>query len=191
MDMALNPEFVDALNEKITLLHMELYGAYLDACGEYLDVIETADDYGSNLGLMVSPDSFRSQLKPWRMKLNEFIKSKAPHIKIFHHTCGNISQLIPDFIDLGINILNPVQRLPGMEPAELGSKHGKEICFHGGIDTIDAMRGTVEDARAEFNRVKQGFNGAGWIVAPANHFQDDIPAENIVALYESITKGSS
>lgn len=184
MDMVTNPEFIEALNEKIVDLQIELYGLYLDACGEFLDVVETADDYGSNLGTIISPDGFRKQLKSWRAKLNKFIKSKAPHIKIFHHTCGNVRVLIPDFIEIGIDILNPVQPVPGMEAIELAKEFGKDMCFHGGLDTITAMRGTEEDVKKEFDNMRTSFRGAAWIVAPANHFQDDVPAENIRTLYE-------
>ena len=187
VDTLTDPDYVYALNEKLTDLHIQLYGRYLDACGEYLDVIETADDYGTNIGPIISPKVFREQIKPWRRKLNDFIKSKAPHIKIFHHCCGDVFELIPDLIEVGIDILNPTQQNPGMMPADLNREYGRDICFHGAVDTIKALPSTREATLADLRNLREKFAGAGWIAAPANHFQDDVPAENIVAMYEYLT----
>jgi uroporphyrinogen decarboxylase len=186
MDLVDAPDFVEALNAKIVELQIALYGHYLDACGEYLDVIETGDDYGSSQGPLISPACFRAQLKPYRARLNNFIKSKAPHIKIFHHTCGNVWKLIPDLIDVGIDILNPVQPVAGMEPVALVREFGKDICFLGGVDTIHVLRGSVEEVRRSALKLRRAFAGGSWIAAPANHVQDDVPAENIQAFYETL-----
>jgi uroporphyrinogen decarboxylase len=150
-------------------------------------VIETADDYGSASGLLVSPELFRNLLKPWRTKLNQAIKTKAPHVKIFHHTCGNVMELIPDLIETGIDILNPTQPVPGMEPRELAKRFGNKICFHGGIDTIGVLRKGESDVKKEILRLREQFQGASWIAAPANHLQEDVPPENIHALCTCIT----
>jgi uroporphyrinogen decarboxylase len=188
VDMLEEPALVECINERLLQAQMDLYGFFLDACGEYLDVIETGDDYGGNLGPLVSPDCFRQLLKPYRARMCEFLKQKAPHIRIFHHTCGNIRLLIPDLIDTGIDVLNPVQPLPGMEPARLVREFGRDVCFHGAVDVIKVMRGPVEDVRAAARQMCRDFAGGHWIVAPANHCQDDIPAENICALYEALGK---
>jgi uroporphyrinogen decarboxylase len=186
MDMIERPEIIEALNEKILGLQMELYGLYLDACGEFLDVIETADDYGGGTGPLVSPACFRRLLKPYRLRLNEFIRKKAPHIRIFHHTCGNVRLLIPDLVEIGVDILNPVQPVPGMEPKRLAREFGRDICFHGAVDTISVMRGSVAEVAQAARKLCADFSGASWIVAPANHLQDDVPAENIVAFYQTV-----
>lgn len=186
MDLIERPKLIEALNEKILGLQMELYGIYLDACGEFLDVIETGDDYGGGTGPLVSPDCFRRMLKPYRARMNAFIRKKAPHIRIFHHTCGNVRRLIPDLIETGIDILNPVQPVPGMEPTRLAREFGRDICFHGAVDTIHVMRGSTEEVRQAARKLCEDFSGASWIVAPANHLQDDVPAENVVALFEAI-----
>lgn len=186
MDLIERPTLIEALNEKILGLQMELYGLYLDACGEFLDMIETGDDYGGGTGPLVSPDCFRRMLKPYRARMNEFIRKKAPHIRIFHHTCGNVRRLIPDLVATGIHVLNPVQPLPGMEPARLAREFGRDICFHGAVDTINVMRGSVAEVRKAARKLCEDFSGASWIVAPANHLQDDVPAENVVALFETV-----
>jgi uroporphyrinogen decarboxylase len=186
MDLIDNPPLIEALSEKILASQMELYGLYLDTCGEFLDVIETGDDYGSAMGPLISPACFRRLLKPYRTRLNAFIKRKAPHIRIFHHTCGSIRLLLPDLIETGVDILNPVQPVAGMEPGRLTREVGRDICFHGAVDTISVLRGSVEQVRGAARRLCQEFTGGSWIVAPANHIQDDIPPENICALYDTI-----
>jgi uroporphyrinogen decarboxylase len=186
MDMVEQPALIEALNEKVLQAQMELYGAYLDACGEYLDVIETGDDYGGGAGPLISPAMFRRLLKPYRARLNIFIRKKTPHIRIFHHTCGNVRLLIRDLIDIGVDVLNPVQPVRGMEPAQLARDFGASICFHGGVDTITVLRGSAARVQEATRRLCQDFAGSSWIVAPANHLQDDIPVENIAVLFETV-----
>jgi uroporphyrinogen decarboxylase len=186
MDLIEETALIEALNEKILNHQMELYGLYLDACGEYLDVIETGDDYAGGAGPLISPAAFRRLLKPGRARMNAFIKKKAPHIRIFHHTCGNVRLLIPDLIETGIDVLNPVQPVPGMEPAQLVRDFGRDICFHGAADTIKLLRGSTEDVRQGVRQLCRDFSGGHWIVAPANHFQNDIPAGNVCALYDTV-----
>jgi uroporphyrinogen decarboxylase len=98
--------------------------------------------------------------------------------------------LINDFIDVGVNILNPVQPLcPGMESADLKKKYGKRLCFHGAIDQQHALPGTREDTIQEAKRrIKALAPGGGYLLAPSNHIQKDVPAENVVALYEYARK---
>lgn len=186
MDMVEQPAVVEALNEHIVRKQMDLYGLYLDACGEYLDVIETGDDYGSAMGLLISPACFRRLLKPYRERLNALIKSKAPHVKIFLHSCGNVRPIIPDLIETGVDVLNPVQPVPGMEPRELVREFGRDVCFHGGVDTIGLLRQPAKQVAEGVAELRDAFRGGSWIAAPANHVQDDIPPENIRALYEVI-----
>lgn len=186
MDMMDEPVLIEALNEKILNLQMDLYGIYLDACGEFLDVIETGDDYGSGTGPLISPDTFRRLLKPYRTRMNAFIKQKAPHIRIFHHTCGNVWPLLQDLIETGIDVLNPVQPVPGMEPARLVREFGPDLCFHGGVDTIKLLRGSTGDVRQGVRQLCKDFSGGHWIVSSANHFQDDIPPENVCALFDAV-----
>ena len=182
MDLVEQPAVVEALNEHIVRKQMELYGLYLDACGEYLDVIETGDDYGSAMGLLISPACFRRLLKPYRARLNALIQSKAPHVKIFLHSCGSVRPIIPDLIETGVEILNPVQPVPGMEPRELVREFGRDVCFHGGVDTIGLLRQPVEQVGAGVAELCSEFAGGSWIAAPANHVQDDIPPENVDAM---------
>ena len=107
-------------------------------------------------------------------------------MKLWYHSCGAVSELIDDFLDFGTDILNPVQPLAtGMDSFELKKRYGDRLCFHGGIDLQKAMPGTIEDVKREVEtRIRAFAPGGGYILAPANHIQDDTPPENIVFLYQ-------
>jgi uroporphyrinogen decarboxylase len=140
---------------------------------------------------------FRNIVKPYRKELNNVILQKARDAKIFFHCCGAIFKLIPDLIDSGIHILNPLQpNALGMDPQLIKDTYGDQLCFHGCIDTQIALRGTVADTQAEVNKkINILYRDGGYIVAPANHIMSDVPLENILALYSAVkesdtTKGS-
>ena len=120
----------------------------------------------------------------------DFIKSKAPKAKIWFHSCGAVSEIIEDFIDIGVDILNPVQPLAaGMDSFELKKRFGKRISFHGGIDLQKAMIGSIDDVREEVEKRIRAFAvGGGYILASSNHIQDDTPPENVIFLFEHAKK---
>ena len=121
------------------------------------------------------------------MKLNTFIRSRAPQAKILHHTCGAVSQLIPDLLETGIDILNPIQPLAaGMDSQQLKSDWGDRLCFDGAIDTQHALTGTTEAVEAEVaRRILALAPGGGFSLGPSNHIQEDVPPRNVVALFEA------
>jgi len=184
-DMYMNKKFVWDLLERITEVEISYWDVFLGAVGPYIHIIERASDLGTQLGLFISPGLYREFLKPFEKMIIKFLKSKAPHAKMWFHSCGAISELIEDFIDNGVEILNPVQPLAkDMDSVQLKKKFGDRICFHGGIDLQKAMIGTIEDVKNEVERrVKAFAPGGGYILAPANHIQEDVPAENVVFLY--------
>ncbi len=186
IDMMDNEKLTNYLINKVVEIEISLWDMYLDAVGPYVQIIQRAADLGTQTGLMISPSLFRKYFKPAEEKVYSFIKSKAPHVKIWFHSCGAIQPLINDFIDLGVDILNPVQPLcEGMDSFELKEKFGKKLCFHGGIDLQKALPGTLEDTiRETETRIKAFAPGGGYILAPSNHIQKDTPVKNIIALYE-------
>ena len=186
MKLMLDKPFACTLIDKILDIQLAMYDTLLEGVGDYVHIVETAEDYGTQTSLLISPETYREMIMPARKKLNAFIRSKAPHAKIYHHTCGAVSKLIPDLIDSGIDILNPVQPLAtGMESAELKAKWGQTLCFDGGIDTQHAMPGTVKDVEVEVARRILAFGpGGGYSLGCSNHIQDDVPPENVVALFE-------
>jgi uroporphyrinogen decarboxylase len=145
-DLFLAEEFSSALFDKICELQLGYYNVLLGTVGSYVDIVETSEDYGSASGLLISPETFRKYIKPRRTAINAFIKSKCPHVKILHHSCGAIRPIISDLIETGIDILNPVQpNLPGMTGGELKAEFGDILCFCGGADMITLATGSDED----------------------------------------------
>ena len=185
IDMIENEDLVHYLVEKFVENEIQMWDMYLDAVGPYINIVQRLSDLGTQTGLFISPDHYRKFFKPGDDKVYRFIKSKAPHVKIWFHACGAIEPLINDFIDLGVDILNPVQPLAaGMESEIIKAKYGDKLCFHGGIDLQRAMPGSLEDVREEVKRRISAFGkGGGYIIAAANHIQKDTPAENIIGLY--------
>jgi len=185
-DMLADQEFASHLLDKTLEVQMGMYDVLLSACGPYVQIVETADDYGTQNGPLISPELFREMILPRRKKLNDFIRSKAPNAKIFHHTCGSVYRLLDSLIECGVDVLNPVQ--PGaldMDTDRLQREFGSRIIFHGGIDEQTALIGSTETLRDEMRRrvATLGRDG-GYIMAPTSNFQDDMPLENILHFAE-------
>lgn len=185
MDTVVDKPFAIALIQKLLEVRMAFFEVYLREVGAYVDMVETADDYGTQNSLMISPETFKEIFLPARKELNEHIKRLAPRAKVFMHSDGAIRKLIPLFIESGVNVLNPVEPdVPGNDPKELKEEFGSELVFHGNLDTKGSMRGSLTDVQTEVQRIKEGIaEGGGYIFAPTNHFQSDIPPENIVEAY--------
>ncbi len=178
--------FAARLIEKILNVQLALYDVLLEGVGEYVHIVETAEDYGTQSSLLISPAVYREMIMPARKRLNAFIKSKAPKAKILHHTCGSVARLIPDLLASGIDILNPIQPLAeGMDSARLKAQWGDRLCFDGGIDMQYAMTGSLEALGVEVaRRVLALAPGGGYSLGPSNHIQVDVPPQNVVALFE-------
>lgn len=186
-DLVLDKEFVAALFEKLAEIEAEFYRSYLGAVGPYVQIVELADDLGSQSGPLISPRVYRELLRDKHAYLVRTIKEVAPHVKVMLHSCGSVRAFIPDFIAAGIEILNPLQPLAkGMEPARLKAEFGRDIAFLGGVDVQQTMRGPVEGVRDEVRRrIDELGKGGGYILAPSHNFGDDVPLENILAFFET------
>jgi uroporphyrinogen decarboxylase len=186
LDLCTNEEIALFLIQKITDVEIALWDVFLDAVGPFIDVVQRASDVGTQTSLMISPELFRKYFKPAEIKVTDFIRKKAPQSKIWFHSCGAIRPLIPDFIDFGVQVLNPVQPLAtGMESRGLKRDFGDVLCFHGGIDIQRALPGTLADVRREVElRISSFGPGGGYILGPANHVQKDTPARNIIEMYQ-------
>lgn len=185
MDLMLEPPYLNALLDKIMHINIET-GKELIRMGA--DFIWCGDDFGSQNSLIMDIDTWRHHFKP-RMKFmfQEFRKTN-PDIKIAWHTCGAVRPLIPEFIELGIDFLNPIQPLAaGMEPKALQKDFGDSISFFGGICVQDLMpNGTPQQIKEEVKRRVKIHGEAGYIIAPAHNIQDDTPVENILAFFEAV-----
>ena len=186
VDMMINKDVAHHLIDEITRVEIEMWDIFLDAVGPYIDIVQRVADVGTQTGLFISKELYREFIKPSEAKVYSHIKQRAPQVKLWFHSCGAVSELIDDFLDFGTDILNPVQPLAtGMDSFELKKRYGDRLCFHGGIDLQKAMPGTIEDVKREVEtRIRAFAPGGGYILAPANHIQDDTPPENVVFLYQ-------
>jgi uroporphyrinogen decarboxylase len=140
--------------------------------------------------LLLSPRSYRQLIKPRHRELFAAIKRAAPHVKVFFHSCGAIRPLIPDLIEIGVDILNPVQLgARGMDGRELKREFGKDLVFWGGgIDTQQTLvKGTREQIRAEVRRnIEALAPGGGFVFAAQHVIQPDVPPENFMTMWEAV-----
>jgi uroporphyrinogen decarboxylase len=150
MDMVTNKPFVHALMRKITDVQKKRAANFLAKTGKYVNIVRTSDDLGTQTSLLVSPDMYRELIKPYQREFFAVIKENS-NAKILHHCCGNIHPLIEDFIEVGVDILNPVQvACESMDTKVLKETFGDRICFCGAIDTQYVLPyGTPEEIREE------------------------------------------
>jgi uroporphyrinogen decarboxylase len=185
-DMARNREFAEALLDRVTAVHIAMWEHFLDAVGETVDIAETADDLGGQTGLLISPRMYRDLIKPRHAALNTAIRSRT-QAKILYHSCGAIMPVIDDLIEVGVDILNPIQPVPGrMNPEELKRRYGQRLIFHGGLDVQSLLpTGTPNQVRAHVRRYLNVLGPERYIMAPANSVQPGTPPENLIAAYEA------
>ena len=190
LDMAANPGFAHGLLERITLLMEGLMRRYLRASGPYLDMVELpGDDYAGNINLVMSPAMFRKFIRPMLERLVSTVKTFRPELKIMLHSDGAIQRLMPDLIEMGIDVVHPLEPLQAMDLASIKRQYGQQLSFLGAIDIVHALPGTPEDVILEAKRrIAELGAGGGYILAPANHLQHDVPAENVITLFEAARK---
>lgn len=185
MDMIMNPDFAEALLDHVTDIICGLTRNYIKASHGVMDMIELpGDDYAANDNLVFSPKLFRQLIRPRIEKIIACIRDVQPDIKIMLHSDGAIGKLIPDFIEMGIDVLHPLEPVEGIDPAKMKVEYGDKISFLGGVDISHAMTGSVEDVRKDVDRCMRDLApGGGYIMAPCNHLQADVPPENVTELY--------
>jgi uroporphyrinogen decarboxylase len=186
VDLMTDEVFTEALLDKALGFTYGVYEAVLGQVGDLVDVVEFNDDLGTQENLMLSPELYRRYLKPLHRQLVSMIRKRAPGAKVFMHCCGAVRDIIPDLVEIGVDILNPIQPLAaGMDPAALKADFGSSICFQGGIDLQKALIGSREDVEAEVKRrISALAPGGGYVLSTANNIGSDIPVENVLALYE-------
>lgn len=191
LNLAVYPDFARALLQKNLDLCKQLMGHFLREAGEYLDIIKIGDDLGTQESLLMSPKMYRDILKPIHADLISFIHERTD-AKVLFHTDGDVFPLIEDFIEIGIDILNPIQTSAGKMAnlEKLKSDFGDEIVFCGGIDTHHYLpNGTPEEVELEVKRVIETLGpGGGYLVSSVHTIMDDVPPENIVAMVNAVEK---
>jgi uroporphyrinogen decarboxylase len=182
-----------AIFDGLTEFNLAQLETILDSVGDYIQVINLSDDLGFQDRPMIRLSLFQEMVKPFYMKMVNFIKTKRPEVKIVFHSDGAIAQFLPDFIDLGIDAINPVQvGCAGMEDTgRLKREFGDHLAFWGaGVDTQSTLpNGTEEQVRAEVKRrINDLAPGGGYIFAAVHNIQFDVPPENVVACYDAATE---
>ena len=185
LHMKLNPALVDAAVERISYVVLETIRKQLDGYGDLVDGVRMWDDFATDVNLFFSlEDCRRFYLPAWR-RVFELVKSRGK--SVWFHCCGAMSALVPDLLDMGMDILEPCQvHRPGMEPDRLKAEYGDGLSFYGAISTQSTLPfGSREEVRREVrDRIRLLGSGGGYIIGPDHTVMEDVPPENLVALYE-------
>lgn len=186
-DMAADPEFADALLRKVTDLMKASLTSLLEAAGQWIDVIVMGDDLGTQNAPIISPKMYRQLLKPYHAELIATIKARSK-AKVFFHSDGNIYSLLGDLIDVGVDLINPVQVSAGDmgDTARLKREFGTRLSFCGAVDSQWVLpSGSPDDVRQEVRRrIKDLAPGGGYICASVHCIQPDVPLDNVYALFD-------
>jgi len=182
------PKFADRLMSQITEIYIESCNNYLEQVGEYLHVFTYWDDVSGQDGWLISPEIYRKMVKPKQRRLLEAIKSKTD-AKVYYHSCGAVYDLIPHLIELGFDILNPVQvSARDMDTRRLKEEYGQDIVFWGGgVDTQRVLPfGRPDEVADEVKRrIDDLAPGGGFIFAAVHNIQAFVPPENMVTMFET------
>lgn len=186
LDFSIDPELAHAILRKISETINAMYGNYMQAVGDYVQVVTITDDQGTQDSLMISPQMFREFIKPHLASLIRTIKDNAD-VQVLMHCDGAIRKIVPDLIEIGVDILNPIQTVvTGFEDTfALKEEFGTEISFHGGIDVQQVLPNSSpagirqEVARRMYDLGRRG----GYIIAPCHNINVDIPVENVLAMF--------
>lgn len=190
-DWAGNPDLAKKMLRKYTDMQLAYWERMFEVMkGIPIDVVQMADDLAGQNTVLISPNSYRKLLKPLHKEMFDYIHSKSD-AKIFFHSCGAVRKLIPDLIEVGVDILNPVQvNAANMDSLELKQEFGKDICFWGGgVDTQTAFdeSHTPEEVREDVRKRLDDFMpGGGFIFNTIHNIQGNVPPENIMAMWETL-----
>jgi uroporphyrinogen decarboxylase len=189
VDFVANEKLLVALMSKVMEIKMAYWDRALDLLEDNVDVVHEADDFAGQYKMLISPDAYRRIVKPLHKELFDFIHARTK-AKLFFHSCGSIRPVIPDLIEIGVDILNPIQvSATGMDSAELKKEYGDDVVFWGGgVDTQRVLGdGTQEEVRAETKRrISDLAPGGGFVFAAVHNIQGNVPPENIMAMWETL-----
>lgn len=192
LDPFMFPVNSDKLAGKLADLKIEFWDALLNEIGDVVDIVGEGDDYGTQQSQLIAPEHFREYYKPHFERVLNFIKTKSPQVKIIFHSCGNVRPIIPDLIEMGVDILNPVHiNATGMEPFQLKKDFGNDIVFWGGgVDTQHVLpSGTLQQVR---DHVKRNIDalapGGGFVFNTVHNIQAEVPPENIMEMWKTLNQ---
>lgn len=185
--LALEPEFVEAFFDRVYTYQRDIIDLYYGAIGDYIHLTTSGDDFGTQNGPFMSPGMFEELIAPWYQKRIALTKEYTK-ATFFHHTCGSVYKLIPAMLETGVEILNPIQpNAKDMEPELLKRDFGDRLTFWGGVDTQYVLpNGTPADVGRHVHQLLDVFgNEGGYVFAPAHCLQHDVPAENVIAMFQA------
>jgi uroporphyrinogen decarboxylase len=187
VDLGVNEEFALQLIEKVVDVHCRLLEIYLEDAGPYLDIIELPGDDYAALRPIISPAMFDRYFAPAWRRIIELVRQGAPRAKILFHSDGNMEPFLERLIELGVDIFHCLEPLPGVDMGRIKATYGDRLCFWGAIDIKRAMTGDTAGVEAEVReRIRVLGPGGGYVVAPANHLQPDVPVGNVMALSRAV-----
>jgi uroporphyrinogen decarboxylase len=195
VDLAADEALACAVLDRMVELKLAFWEMALPRLGDLVDVVSEADDYATQVSQLISPRMFRRLFKPRLQAVFSRIHQLAPHAKLFFHSDGNIRPILPDLIEIGIDVLNPIQiTATGMEPAALKRDFGRDVCFWGGgVETQAVLPfGTPREVRDNVRRnVDALAPGGGYVFNTIHNIQADVPPENIVAMLDALREGQA
>jgi uroporphyrinogen decarboxylase len=185
VDIAADRKLAESLYDAVLEVNLAICGELLQEVGEDVDVLMASDDLGLQNGLLVSQETYRSLIKPRHRKYFDLLHARST-AKVFFHTCGSVAAILEDLIEIGVDVLNPVQvSAAGMDPEGLKRRCAGRLAFWGGIDTQRILpHGTVAQVEAEVERMI-GILGAGggYVLGAVHNIQPDVPLENTLAMF--------
>ena len=186
-DLANNIPFAEALMDKLLSLYKDFYGEYMKKVGPYIQMVYFTDDIGGQQSMMISPTTFRELIKPRIAELIDHIKSLAD-VKFMYHTDGTVTPVVEDIIEMGVDILNPIQTSAlGMDTNVLKELYRGRLCFHGAIDVQQMLPfASPEEVRYDVaKRLHDLGRGGGYILAPCHNIGSDVPVENMEMMFKT------
>lgn len=191
MDMALDPELLHTILERVTGFFIAYFTRVLEAADGEIDLVFTADDIGGQESLLFSLPMWEAQIKPWHRRLNQAIHAFGA--RVIYHSDGAVTDAVPGLIDMGIDVLQALQfDAKNMDPAFLKDNFGERLCFQGGVSVQSTLPfGTPAQVRDEVQaRIRVLGRQGGYILGPSHWIQAGTPPENIVAMFDAAIKGT-
>jgi uroporphyrinogen decarboxylase len=188
MDLLENQKLAEEILDRVLEYNLALVEGYLKLVGKYIEVIKVSDDLGAQNNLLISPNLYRRLIKPRQARFFDAIHRQT-RARLLYHTCGSVNPLIDDFIEIGVDILNPIQvGARGMDTAVLGEKYGGRLTFWGAVDnqktiSVGTPPQVVEEVQRRIHDLAAP--GGGYVIASSHNIQPDTPVENILALAEA------
>ncbi len=186
VDLLTDVDFVTTLLEGMYTYQLKKYSLFLQEVGEFLDVVFVGDDLATAESVIMSPKTYREIIKPYHKEYFKNLKKMTPQAQLLYHSCGSIFSFIPDLIEVGVDILNPVQvSAQNMDTKVLKEKFGGELSFWGAIDTTQVLpQGAKEEVREEVRKRIDDLGPEGYVLTSVHDIQPDVPPENIMTMFE-------